>query len=139
MMDNTKLLMQIEKAYKERDSAEVLKLLDKVEKELKLQEAISFYQQVLNIIQKQGEPRQLTSDILSNLAGLYRDQGRYEQAEALYQRALAIREQVLGSEHPQVATSLNNLAGLYQSQGKYEQAEALYQRALVIREQVLRV
>ena len=41
---------------------------------------------------------QLTS--LNNLAGLYERQGRYEQAEPLYKRALVIVEKVLGPEHP---------------------------------------
>ncbi|NDY74971.1 tetratricopeptide repeat protein, partial [Desulfobacter hydrogenophilus] len=67
----------------------------------------------------------------------YESQGKYEEAEPLYQRALKIRETVLGPDHPSVATTLNNLAGLYESQGKYEEAEPLYQRALKIRETVL--
>ena len=36
---------------------------------------------------------------LNNLAALYDDQGRYGEAEPLYQRALGIREKVLGPEH----------------------------------------
>ena len=48
-----------------------------------------------------------------------------QAAEPLYERALAIREEVLGAEHPAVATSLNNLAGLYQKQGRYAEAEPL--------------
>jgi CHAT domain-containing protein len=55
----------------------------------------------------------------------------------LAERALAIREKVLGKEHPDVASSLNNLAYLYQAQGNYSQAEPLYQRALAILEKVL--
>ncbi len=54
---------------------------------------------------------------LNNLAGLYRDQDRYAEAEPLYQRSMAIREKALGPEHPDVAQSLNNLAGLYEAQG----------------------
>ena len=50
---------------------------------------------------------------------LYRAQGRYGEAEPLYQRALKIREKVLGPEHPDVAHSLNNLAALYHAQGRY--------------------
>ena len=64
-------------------------------------------------------------------------QGRYAQAEPLYQRALAIREKALGPDHPDAAASLNNLAVLYDNQGRYEQAEPLYHRALAIREKVL--
>ncbi len=56
---------------------------------------------------------------LNNLAMVYTDQGKYEEAEPLYQRSLAIEEKALGPEHPQVATSLNNLALIYQAQGKY--------------------
>jgi tetratricopeptide (TPR) repeat protein len=61
--------------------------------------------------------------------------GKYAQAEPLLQRALLIREQHLGAEHPDTATSLNNLAGLYWSQGNYAQAEPLLVRALSIVEQ----
>jgi tetratricopeptide (TPR) repeat protein len=49
--------------------------------------------------------------------------------------ALAIREQALGHDHPDIAISLNILALLYSVQGKYAEAEPLYQRALAIREQ----
>ena len=48
---------------------------------------------------------------LNNLAGLYHAQGKYAAAEPLYNRSLAIREKVLGPQHPDVATSLNNLPG----------------------------
>jgi len=50
---------------------------------------------------------------------------------------LAIREKVLGPEHPYTALSLNNLARLYHAQGNYCEALPLYQRALAIYEQVL--
>lgn len=65
-------------------------------------------------------------------------QGRQSEAIALAQRALSIYEQVLGQEHPDVATSLNGLADLYLSQKSYSQAEPLYQRALAIREKMLK-
>jgi tetratricopeptide (TPR) repeat protein len=40
---------------------------------------------------------------LNDLARLNYSQGRYAQAEALYQRALVILEKALGREHPHVA------------------------------------
>lgn len=43
-------------------------------------------------------------------------QGNYEQAELLYQRAIAIWEAALGREHPQVAAGLNNRAELLRAQ-----------------------
>src|SRR5450755_2576671 len=75
--------------------------------------------------------------LLSQAGRYLREQGLYGQAEPLFQSALAIREKVLGPEHPDTATSLNNLAWLYREQGQHEQAEPLYQRALAIREKVL--
>jgi tetratricopeptide (TPR) repeat protein len=74
------------------------------------------------------------ASLLNRMGGYLRQRGEYEQAEPLYQRALALRERMLGPEHTDTATSLNDLAVLYYSQGKYEQAEPLYQRALAIDE-----
>jgi tetratricopeptide (TPR) repeat protein len=69
---------------------------------------------------------------LSNLAGIYGAQGQYEKAEPLYERALAISEQALGPDHPNVATSLNNLARLLQATNRLSEAEPLMQRSIVI-------
>ncbi|MCP4696462.1 MAG: CHAT domain-containing protein [Gammaproteobacteria bacterium] len=80
-------------------------------------------------------PRSLIS--VNNLAVLYRVQGRYGEAEPLSLRALRVREQVQGKEHPDTLISVNNLAELYRVQGRYGEAEPLYLRALRIREQVL--
>ncbi len=69
---------------------------------------------------------------LNNLALLYSSQGRYTEAEPLYQEALSLSKKLLGQDHPDVATSLNNLALLYSSQGRYTEAEPLYQEAIAI-------
>ena len=37
---------------------------------------------------------------ISWLAGLYRAQGRYAEAEPLFKRALAVSEKALGPDHP---------------------------------------
>jgi CHAT domain-containing protein/tetratricopeptide (TPR) repeat protein len=47
-----------------------------------------------------------------------------------------MQEKLLGSEHPDVATSLNDLGSMYVDQGSYSQAEQLHRRALEIREKV---
>ena len=77
------------------------------------------------------------SRLLDRTATYLQDAARYEEAEPLYVRALKIREQQLGPDHPDTATSLNNLASLYYAQDKYEQAESLQRQALLIREQAL--
>jgi len=63
--------------------------------------------------------------------------GLFDEAITLAKRALVIREQVLGPEHLDVATSLNNLAVLYYNKGDFVEAEPLYKRALAIREKTL--
>ena len=78
-----------------------------------------------------------TATSLNNLALLLQDQGDLAGARPLYERALAIREKVLGAEHPDTATSLSNLAILLQAQGDLAAARPLYERALAIREKVL--
>jgi tetratricopeptide (TPR) repeat protein/transcriptional regulator with XRE-family HTH domain len=89
------------------------------------------------LIQQYGLGFSEAADVL-NRAGIYlREQALYALAEPLFQRALAIREQLLGSEHLDTAQSLRELASLYWLQGKQKQAEPLHQRALAIREQLL--
>ena len=67
---------------------------------------------------------------MNNLAVLYRDQGKYAQAEPLYIKVLELQRRVLGPEHPRRLASMNDLALLYLNQGKYAQAEALLREAL---------
>ena len=67
---------------------------------------------------------------------LYR-QGQYDEAVTLIQKSLKIRQEQLGSDHVDVATSLNNLALLYETTGRYAEAEPLYQQSLKIRQEQL--
>jgi len=72
---------------------------------------------------------------LLNRVGQYLTaRARYQEAEPLLQRALALAQRVWGEMHPQTAASLSALASLSERQGKYAQAEQLYDRALAIRE-----
>jgi tetratricopeptide (TPR) repeat protein/transcriptional regulator with XRE-family HTH domain len=77
-------------------------------------------------------------------AALYVAAGRVLQyggdlgaARPWYERALAIRERVLGPDHPDTAEGLNSLGGLFWGQGELAGARPLYERALNIREMVL--
>jgi len=58
------------------------------------------------------------------------------KAEPLLQRALKIREKVLGPDAPETEESLANLAALYHRRGDYAKAKSLYQRALEIAEKI---
>src|SRR5262249_29598611 len=70
----------------------------------------------------------------NNLASLLQAQGKYDEAEPLYRRAIEIIEkEALGKDDPDIAVWDNKL----QAQGKYDEAEPLYRRAIEIRENVL--
>jgi tetratricopeptide (TPR) repeat protein/DNA-binding XRE family transcriptional regulator len=84
-----------------------------------------------------GEETLAFASLAYKVAQYLRERGAYGEAEPLLQRALRIREQVLGTDHPDVARTLNYLANVYWQQSKYGKAEPLLQRALRIREQVL--
>ncbi|NWJ48785.1 MAG: tetratricopeptide repeat protein [Chloroflexi bacterium] len=76
---------------------------------------------------------------LYNQIALYLQNARadYRQALPLFQRALAISEKMLGSEHPTVAIRLINMGGLLREMGEYASALPLFQRALAIDEKAL--
>jgi tetratricopeptide (TPR) repeat protein len=71
---------------------------------------------------------------LSELATTRAWQGNYEASEELARRAIAIRESLLGTDHPDVAESLNVLGNALQNTGQLEEAEAVHRRALTLRE-----
>ena len=110
-----------QQAYQQADYAEAEKQF-----EAALKEAEAF---------GPDEVRLATS--LNELGLVYDAQGRYAEAEPLYQRSMAIWEKALGPDHPDVGQSLNYLGLLYFGQGRYAEAEPLYQRALAIWEKVL--
>jgi tetratricopeptide (TPR) repeat protein len=98
-----------------------------------LQSAIAAYQKAVELQEELKSDLALATS-LNNLAELYRNQGRYTEAEPLYLRSLAIWEKQLGADHPLVAASLNNLGLLYYTQGRYVEADPLYWRSLSIME-----
>jgi CHAT domain-containing protein/Tfp pilus assembly protein PilF len=63
--------------------------------------------------------------------------GKYNEARPIGERALALREKVLGPYHLDVAETLNSLAILYSIMGDDAQAERSFKRALTIREKAL--
>jgi tetratricopeptide (TPR) repeat protein len=67
----------------------------------------------------------------------YDSQGQYQKSLALRESALAIRESVLGPDHPGTVTALGNLASAYWRLGRHRDALPLDQRALQIAEATL--
>jgi tetratricopeptide (TPR) repeat protein len=65
------------------------------------------------------------------------NEGKYAEAIAKAELALALRQAVFGGMHPEVAACLNLLGILHVRQGNHAQAEPLLQRGLEIREATL--
>ena len=70
--------------------------------------------------------------ITFNLAATYRAQARYSDAEQLYRKVIAIRQNALGPRHPSLATPLDGLALTCLSEGKPDEAEDPAARAMAI-------
>lgn len=87
---------------------------------------------------------------LNNLAALYTYQRRFGEAEPVYRKCLALREGILGPNHPDVANTLkirekafgpehpstveclNNLAVAYTEEGKFSEAERSFSQVVTI-------
>ncbi|CAN0536381.1 unnamed protein product [Ectocarpus sp. 12 AP-2014] len=70
-------------------------------------------------------------DIASSVLSL---QGKFEDADTLYVRALELLSTTVGEEDPDYATTLSNRAELFDEQGKHAKTTTLYERSQAIRE-----
>ncbi|RYP46151.1 hypothetical protein DL768_007626 [Monosporascus sp. mg162] len=82
------------------------------------------------MMKKSVEPEDADGWITMAFGNLYLDQGRFEDAEAMYERALRGQEKAWGPEHTPTLDAVNNLGNLYKSQDRFDDAEAMYERAL---------
>jgi tetratricopeptide (TPR) repeat protein len=101
--------------------------------QLRYAEAATYYQQAAELVE--SIPRgseEILALYLHHWGFASYKAGNYHSAVPPFMRALAIREKVLGLEHPDTAISLSRLTSIYKDQGRYTEAEPLYQRALTI-------
>jgi tetratricopeptide (TPR) repeat protein len=64
------------------------------------------------------------------LANHYRMRGRFDEAEALYKKALAIREKWNGPKAWETAQLMRDLADNHRDAGRYDAAEPIYRSAI---------
>ncbi|KAL9573929.1 hypothetical protein ACKAV7_001921 [Fusarium commune] len=78
-----------------------------------------------------------TSTLLQRVSYFLYKRGRWREKEPVDRRALDLRREVLGEEHPDTMWSMADLAVTYHQQGRYDKAESIYQEVLELRREVL--
>ncbi len=76
---------------------------------------------------------EVEAELRSTVGEVYHYLGRWEEAEAMFRRALELSRKLHGAEHPVVAQLLNSLATTLVSRDELEEAEARYREALAMR------
>ena len=61
---------------------------------------------------------------------------RNNQAKEYFEKSLAIRKEIYGEHHGDVATSYNNLGTVYWKLGLYNQAKEYYEKSLAIKKEI---
>ena len=70
------------------------------------------------------------ASLYHNFGGLAHARGDYVEAEAPARKALRLRQEVLGREHPDAVADASALASILEALGKNEEAESLFRRCL---------
>lgn len=92
-------------------------------------EAEILYQEAAQIHEAAMKP--LAASVpLANLALIYSDQGRFEEALAVQQKVFSIREQNPKAPRNSVASALNNMANTYRHMRRFKEAHATIDRAI---------
>jgi tetratricopeptide (TPR) repeat protein/cellulose biosynthesis protein BcsQ len=74
---------------------------------------------------------------LNTLGALYRDEGRWRQAQRNFEESLALRQRSLGEDHPDTLLSKANLADALRQQGRLDEAQFLDESIVDARERQL--
>ncbi|MFD3537422.1 tetratricopeptide repeat protein [Streptomyces sp. NPDC058664] len=96
----------------------------------KFEAAADFYKRALNRLSGTTSPELAT--LYHNIAGLAHARGDYAAAEDPARKAVAVRTEALGADHPDVAADCAALAPILLEIGEAEEAESLLREALQI-------
>ena len=99
--------------------------------------ALVLHERVLAAWEKSFGPEDpKLGNVCHNIAYLDEKLKKYKEAEAMYKRALAIREKA-APDGADVAQSLDFLAKFYYNQGKFMSAEPYFKRDLAVKEKLV--
>ena len=83
-------------------------------------------------LERLGDAPLIEADFYQHYASLALARGDNKTASEYHLRALEIREEQLGADHPEVAISLTNIANAFTASGQHDKAEQMARRALAI-------
>ncbi len=99
------------------------------------QAAEQFHLEALDIRERRlGPENAAVAESLNFLGLVYKDQQRFDDAEAVLSRSLAIHQRLHGPTSVQAAKPMHNLALVYRAQGKLVEAEKHHRESLAIHE-----
>ncbi|MCA9310794.1 MAG: tetratricopeptide repeat protein, partial [Phycisphaerales bacterium] len=92
-----------------------------------VEEAMSLFDDV-------GESDGPIADLLNSMGGIWMRQGKFDEAERAYLKALDIYASVHGEETPYWSITLNNYATMLKRARRYDEAEVAFRRVLEVDE-----
>lgn len=93
-------------------------------------EAIKYYEMVLDSDTLQHGKRGMTVTIWNNLGLVWSHKGDADLAIFYYEKALKLGEELWGTNDPRLAAEYNNLGNIWDEQGDYDKALAYYKKSL---------
>jgi len=98
----------------------------------------NIFERTIDAIDTQFESQPLVrARLLQTVADTLREIGLLDLATDPQERALAIRREQLGEEHPNTLISINNMGVLFHARGNFDEAERYFRVALEGRRRVL--
>jgi tetratricopeptide (TPR) repeat protein len=73
----------------------------------------------------------------NNIGNVYYTTGEYSKALSSHEKALAIKQQSLPSNHPELGSAYNNIGFVYEDMGDSSKARSFYEQAVDNGEQSL--
>jgi tetratricopeptide (TPR) repeat protein len=100
-------------------------------------EAARLFALAVQEAEKSSKDRERLGASLTGLGLAYSAQRRFAEAEPILQRAVTVKENVLGPDHPDFARALLDLGTLYRLKNEHAKAEPPIRRAVAILEKAL--
>ena len=122
ILDNEKLdkTYELEMANKERAESGIKKVIEGYQlkitllsSQFKYKEIIDCYQEMIKIHLLNNSAKKVLASLYDKLALIMEYDGQYKEALELHKKTMAIREDILDSKHPDLASSYNNTGIIY--------------------------